>query len=193
MKEIDALMEKALKFKDSGLTDYEIAEELNISRETAVWLLNKKTKAKPEGDVKIGWRSVGIFPSRISFISDALADILLEEAENRELEIDTVVGVAVNGIPFASFVADKLGIEMAVFRPHHGKPGAFSSNFASVKDKNIVIIDDVVGTGSTIKGTIKTLKSQKGKPVLCLAVINKRSQDDIEGVPLRALIRARVI
>jgi len=34
MKEIDFLIEKALKYKESGLTDHEIAEELNVSRET---------------------------------------------------------------------------------------------------------------------------------------------------------------
>jgi len=37
------------------------------------------------------------------------------------------------------------------------------------------------------------MKTEKGKPILCLAVLNKRAQNDIAGVPLRALIRARVI
>ena len=41
MKETDSLIKKALKFKESGLTDYEIAEELNVSKETAVWLLTR--------------------------------------------------------------------------------------------------------------------------------------------------------
>ena len=59
MKEIEALIKKALKYKESGFTDYEIAEELNVSKETAIWLLNKGKKKKPEGDVKIGWRSIG--------------------------------------------------------------------------------------------------------------------------------------
>ena len=59
-------------------------------------------------------------------------------------KVDTVVGIAINGIPYASFIADKLGLEMAVFRPHHEKSGTFSSNYASVKGKNVVFIDDVV-------------------------------------------------
>ena len=46
MKEIEILINKALKYKDSGFTDYEIAEELNVSKETAVWLLNKAKGAK---------------------------------------------------------------------------------------------------------------------------------------------------
>jgi len=189
MKEIEALINKAIKYKESGLTEHEIADELNVSRETAVWLLSKGKEKKPIGDVKIGWRSIGVYPSRIGFISDALCDIILEECE----EIDTVVGIALNGIPYASFIADKLGYEMAIFRPHYKKTGAFSSNYATVKDKKIVIVDDVVGTGVTFRSALKAVKNEKGKPVLCIAVLNKRTQNSIDGVNLRALIRARVI
>ena len=189
MKEIEALKKKALKYKESGLTEHEIADELNVSKETAVLLLSKKKEKKPSGDLKIGWRSIGVYPSRIGFISDALCDIILEECE----DVETVVGIAVNGIPYASFVADKLGLEMAIFRPHYQKSGVFSSNYASVKGKKVVILDDVVGTGITFKGAIKAIKAEKGKPVLCLAMLNKRAQNSIDNVPLRALIRARVI
>jgi orotate phosphoribosyltransferase len=162
---------------------------LNVSKETTEWLLSKRKEKKPIGDVKIGWRSVGVYPSRIGFISDALSDIILEECEN----VDTIVGIALNGIPFATYIADKLGLEMSVFRPHHQKSGAFSSNYANVKDKCVVLVDDVVGTGITFKSAIKATKSEKGKPVLCLSVLNKRAQNSIDGIPLRALIRARVL
>jgi orotate phosphoribosyltransferase len=191
MKEIEALIKKALKYKESGFTEYEIAKELNVSKETAHWLLNKGKEKKPAGDVKIGWRSLGVFPQRIGFIADALSDVLLEENEKRELEVDTIAGIAINGIPFATLVAENLGVELAVFRPHHEKPGAFSSNFASVKDKQVVIIDDVVGTGQTMKLALKATKHEKGTPVLCLSLLNKQAVNDIDGVPLRSLIRAR--
>jgi orotate phosphoribosyltransferase len=193
MKEIDTLIKKALKLKENGLTDHEIADDLNVSKETAVWLLNKGQDKKPEGDVKIGWTSVGVYPTRMSFISDALCDVLLEEMEKNDLEIDTVVGIALNGIPYATFMAEKLGLELAVFRPHYEKSGLFSSNFATIKDKNVVLVDDMVGTGDTFRKAIKSTKEEKGTPQLCLAILNKRAQDDISKVPLRALIRARVI
>jgi len=189
MKEIEALKKKAMKYKESGLTEHEIADELNVSKETVVWLLSKKKEKKPSGDLKIGWRSIGVYPSRIGFISDALCDIILEEYE----DVETVVGIAVNGIPYASFVADKLGLEMTIFRPQSQKSGVFSSNYASVKNKKVVIIDDVVGTGDTFKSAIKAIKAEKGKPILCLAMLNKRAQNSVDGIPLRALIRARVI
>ena len=71
--------------------------------------------------------------------------------------------------------------------------GSFSSNYADIKDKNVIIVDDVVGTGDTFMSAIKTIKAEKGNPSLCLAVLNKKKKNDIEGIPLRALIRARVI
>ena len=55
------------------------------------------------------------------------------------------------------------------------------------------MIDDVVGTGITFKSAIKATAAEKGKPVLCLALLNKRAQNSIDSVPLRALIRARVL
>ncbi len=193
MKEIDALISKALKYKENGLTDHEIAEDLNVSKETAIWLLNKGKEKKPEGDLKVGWRSIGVYPSRMSSISDALCDVLLEEIDKNDFDISTVVGIAINGIPFATLVAEKLDLELAVFRPHHEKEGWFSSNYANVKDKQVVIIDDVVGTGDTFKNAIKATKSEKGSPVLCIAILNKRARNDIQGIPIRALIRSRVI
>jgi orotate phosphoribosyltransferase len=193
MKEIESLKKRALKYKESGLTGYEIAEELNVSKDTAAWLLSKGKEKKPVGDVKIGWRSVGIYPCRIRFISDAISDIILEESEKKDLDIDTVVGIAINGIPFATYVADELGLELALFRPHHEKVGAFSSNYASVKEKNVVIVDDVVGSGETFKNAIKAIKAEKGKPVLCVCMVNKKAVNDVAGVPLRSLIRARAL
>ncbi len=189
MKEVEALILKAQKLKDGGLTEHEIADELNVSKDTALWLLGKGKEKKPSGDVKIGWRSIGVFPTRMSYISDALCDIVLEECE----EADTVVGIAINGIPYATFMADNLGLEMAVFRPHHIKGGAFSSNYASVKNKKVIFVDDVVGTGNTFKRAIKAAKDEKAKPALCISILNKTAMNKIDNVPLRALIRARLI
>jgi len=189
MKEVEALIERAIKFKESGLTSLEIADELNVSKETADWLLSKGKEKKPTGDLKIGWRSVGVYPSRINYISDALCDIVLEECE----DADTIVGIAINGIPFATYVAEKLGLELAIFRPHHEKSGAFSSNYAGIKDKKVIVVDDVIGTGDTFRQAIKAIKSNKGKPILLVAAVNKSPKNSIDNIPLRALVRARVI
>lgn len=191
--EIEALREKARKLKDNGLTVYEIAAEMNIAEETVQWLLGKEEKERKGKDVKIGWRSIGVYPYRIGLVASSMADIILEEAENRDLDVDTIVGIAINGIPYATLIAEELGLELAIFRPHTEKVGVFSSNYASVRDKSVVIVDDVIGSGKTMRKAITATKKEGGKPVLCITLVNKRAQNDVDGVPLRALIRTRVI
>ena len=92
MKETEALITKALKYKESGLTEYEIGEELNVSKETAAWLLNKRKEKKPEGDVKIGWRSIGVYPERIASLSEILTDIIMEEADRYGIPHEKLIG-----------------------------------------------------------------------------------------------------
>ena len=40
---------------------------------------------------------------------------------------------------------------------------------------------------------IEFIRKNKGNPVLAMVLINKKADDEIEGVPLRALIRARPV
>jgi orotate phosphoribosyltransferase len=197
MKSIDALVKKAGEYKEKGLSDKEIGDELHLSPETVTWLLSRGVKSgSPPVDVKIGWRSVGVSGNRIGFIAAAITDIILEESEKSGAEPDAILGIGINGIPYATLISEDMGKEFIVYRPSQERPrggGAFSSNYASPEGKKIVIVDDVVSTGETIKGAINDIQEAGGTAVLTCVVVNKTGQDDIQGVPLRALIRARAI
>jgi len=200
MKGIDSIAKRALELKQSGMNDKEIARELHLSENTIVWLLTKGVKSptapvEAPQDVKISWKSVGVFGSRISMMSSLLADILLEEAESGEYEVQTAVGLAINGIPLATFISDELDIEFAVYRPPQKKvmTGALSSNYAGIKGKNIVIVDDVIGTGETMAKTIEDLKNMGANPKLILVIVNKTHLMNIEGVPIRSVVRASTL
>ncbi len=197
MKSIDALVKKAGEFKEKGLSDKEIGDELHLSSETVTWLLSRGMKGgAPPVDVKIGWRSVGVFGNRIGFLAAAITDIILEEAEKSGAEPDAILGIGINGIPYATLISEDMGKELIVYRPsqeRHRGGGAFSSNYASAEGKKVVIVDDVLSTGETIKGAINDIQAAGGTAVLTCVVVNKTGQDDIQGVPLRALIRARAI
>ncbi len=200
MKGIESIAKRAMELKKSGMNDKEIARELHLSENTIVWLLTKGVKSQtaptdtPQ-DVKIGWKSVGVFGGRISMMASILADILLEEAENGEYEIQTAVGLAINGIPLATHISNELDIEFAVYRPPQKKEmvGALSSNYAGVKGKNIVVVDDVIGTGETMIKTIEDLKSMGASPKLILIIVNKTQMRDIDGVPIRSVVRASTL
>ncbi len=197
MKSIDAIAKKALDYKEKGLSEKEIADELHLSTETVTWLITRGVKGgQPPKDVKIGWRSLGVYGNRIGFVGAAMTDIILEELEKRSLDADGVVGIAINGIPLATVISEELGKELVIYRPsqeRHGKGGAFSSNYASVEGKKVVLVDDVVSTGETLKQALADVHEAGGTPVLSVVLVNKTGHDDLDGTPLRALIRARAI
>lgn len=195
MKDVNSIAKRALEYKEKGLSEKEIADELHLSPETVTWLLTRGIKGgEPPKDVKIGWRSVGVYGNRIGFMAAAMADIALEEMEKRQIDADSVLGIAINGIPLAALISEELGKEIVIYRPsqeRHGKGGAFSSNYASPQGKKILIVDDVVSTGDTIKAAISDLHDAGGTAVLVVVLVNKTAHDELASVPLRALIRAR--
>jgi len=197
MKDVNAIAKKALEYKEKGLSEKEIADELHLSGETVTWLLTRGVKGgEPPKDVKIGWRSVGVYGNRIGFMAAAMTDLILEEMEKQSLEPDSILGIALNGIPFATLISEDMGKEMIIYRPsqeRHGKGGAFSSNTANPQGKKVVLIDDVVSTGDTLKGAITDVQDIGGTPVLIVVLVNKTAHDDLLGVPMRALVRARAI
>ncbi|HIH36950.1 MAG TPA: orotate phosphoribosyltransferase-like protein [Methanocellales archaeon] len=190
---IDELVKKAMELRNKGLRPGEIADELNVSSETVTWLLTRPTKEAPK-DIFVDWSKIGSSSQRMSYIASALTDMVLESLDNG-LDIDVVVGVALSGIPFASLVADELGVELAVFLPskhraeREGVKGTFSRNFAQVKGRKCIIIDDVITTGSTMKETVEVLEELGSKPLAMSVMIDKKGLDSIAGVPLYSLIK----
>lgn len=195
MKSIEDLADIARQLKKKGMNDKDIATEMHLSLNTVIWLLSGESKVeRVPADVKVGWRSIGITSNRIYNIAEIMADIIEEETHRMEKEIDVIVGVTINGIPYATFISDILGTELAIYRSLTLKgEGTFSSNYAHISGKNVVIIDDVVSTGETISKTVSAVKKEKGNPILVVVMANKTTKDEINGVPLRALIRARLI
>lgn len=192
--DVKELAANAKVLRKKGLGIREIADELHLSVDTVNYLIEYGAEGLPPSDVKIGWRSVGVSGYRVGLLSELLADIALEELSKRDQDADVVLGISINGIPFATMLSEILGLDVGVYRPHAESEsgGAFSSNFASVEGgKKVVLIDDVLSTGATIKSAITDIKEAGGVPVLVLVIVNKSSLNEIDGVPLRGLIRAR--
>lgn len=195
MVDVKDLAKKAREYKERGLNEREIGDELHVSIDTVRYLLEEGMDGTlPPSDIKIGWRSLGVFGSRIAMMSEILSDLIVEEMEKRDQDVDVVLGIAVNGVSFATYISDMLDSELAIYKPpvERGKiGGSISGNYASVEGKKVVIIDDVMSTGATAQEAIKDVRAAGGDPILMVVIVNKSSQNEVDGVPLRGIIRAR--
>ena len=197
----EKLIQKAQELRQHGFTTGEIADELNVSMDTARWLtLQKATEEKVEApvDFAINWKSLGGNSVRLRYVSGALSDMALSHGE-----ADVILGIAVSGVPFATMMADFLddesenGTSLAVFHPNkHRKgndttddEGTISTNFGSVEGKKVIIVDDVITSGKTAKEVIHTVKDQGGEPLCVTVLIDKAGLSEIEDVPVESLIK----
>jgi len=189
---VDELRAKVQHYRSNGLNTQQIADELSLSQTTIQWLSTEKysnnvvSEDRPT-DVQVGWRSVAVKASRIEAISYIFADIIEEEIGD---EVDTIVGISINGIPFAQAIAGQLDLDLAVSRSISEEEGAHISEiFANVSGKMVVVVDDVVSSGTTLKKTINNLRNAGADVRLCLVLANKSEVNALEGVPLRGLVR----
>lgn len=185
---VDELRDTVQGLREKGLNNRQIADELSISTSTVEWLQGTSApEAKPE-DVRIGWRTIGVKPNRIDAIGMIMADICDEHLGD---DFTTVVGISINGIMFAQSVSDQLGREVSIFRVgDDGESGALSNKYGQVGGKRVVIVDDLLNSGDTMRQAIEALHSAGAEVVLCLVLVNKTTKDEIAGIPLRGLIRA---
>ena len=187
---IEELRITAANLRKDGLNSQQIADELSLSQDTISWLLaGSKSDDRPT-DVRIGWRTIGVKPNRIAAVGTIMADVADEELgfEN----IDTAVGISINGITFAHEVARNLECEFTVYRTTDGGDGSgsLSNKYGQVAGKKIIIIDDVLSTGKTMSKTINSIRGAGGEVGLVIVLVNKTMRNEIEGVPLRGVIRA---
>ncbi|MBM4241647.1 MAG: orotate phosphoribosyltransferase-like protein, partial [Euryarchaeota archaeon] len=115
----EELIRKAYELRSRGFTTGEIADELNVSKDTARWLIlqvtGKKLETKAQKtpiDFAINWESLGGSSTRMKHVSAAMADMASKYGEG-----EVIVGITVSGIPFATMMADILNVDIAVFHP----------------------------------------------------------------------------
>ena len=187
---IEELKSLASNLMKEGLNTQQIADELSLSQDTITWLLSGTGDSDRPTDVRIGWRTLGVRPQRIAAVGSIMADVADEEIgfEN----IDTVVGVSINGIAFAYEVARGLESDMTVFRTtDEGEgSGSLSNKYGQVAGKRVVIIDDVLSSGKTMSKTIESIRTAGGEVALAIVLVNKTTRNEIDDVPLRGLVRA---
>jgi len=185
---VDELREKVEEYRVKGLNTQQIADELSLSQTTIHWLSTSDfvVEDKPS-DIRVGWRSIAVKAERIEATSYIFSDIIQEMIGD---EVDTIVGISINGIAFSQAIGEQPNLEIAVSRSiSEDGEGHISEVYASVEGKRVVIIDDVLSSGTTMKKTIANLEAAGADVKLCLVLANKTNADEISGIALRSLIR----
>ena len=187
---IEELKVLASNLRKEGLNTQQIADELSLSQDTITWLLSDTGEDDRPSDVRIGWRTLGVRPQRLAAVGSIMADVADEEIGYDD--IDTVVGISINGIAFAYEVARVLESDMTVFRTtdEGSGSGSLSNKYGQVAGKRVVIIDDVLSSGVTMSKTIQSIREVGGNVVLAIVLVNKTTRNEIDDVPLRGLVRA---
>ena len=135
----------------------------------------------------MGWRSIAVKSGRIEAISYVFCDIMEEEIGD---EVDTIVGISINGIAFAQAIGGQMDLDIAISRSiSDDGEGHISEVFADVEGKRCVVVDDVLSGGTTMSKTVSNLRAAGADVKLCMVLANKSHRNHIEGVPLRGLVR----
>tara|TARA_B100002051_G_scaffold148144_1_gene140261 strand:+ start:70 stop:654 length:585 start_codon:yes stop_codon:yes gene_type:complete len=185
---VDDLRTTVEEYRSKGLNTQQIADEMSLSQTTIKWLSSGGVGSddRPE-DIRVGWRSIAVKSGRIEAISYVFCDIMEEEIGD---EVDTIVGISINGIAFAQAIGGQMDLDIAISRSISDDGGGHISEvFADVEGKKCVVVDDVLSGGTTMSKTVSNLRAAGADVKLCMVLANKSHRNEIEGVPLRGLVR----
>ncbi len=206
MKNVDDLIASAGQLAERGLSRGEIADELNVSRETASWLVERSDTGRtvptePDDggetggpdDIHVDWSTIGRDSARLGHVAEAMSDLLSKQGD----AVDLTVGIEKAGAPLATSVAYGIDTDLATYTPAKHQwddgdiddlGGSFSRNFATIRGRDCYVVDDTITSGTTMRETVEAVRSEGGNPVACCVVVDKQGVESIDGVPVYSLI-----
>jgi orotate phosphoribosyltransferase len=111
----------------------------------------------------------------------------------RDQKIEVVAAPTTGGIILAFETAQQLGVR-GIFAEKTGeKERAFKRGFNIKPDERVLIVDDIMTTGGSIRQTIDAVKKLGGN-IIGVGVMVDRSTQEIDfGVPLFSCLRAEAV
>ena len=119
-----------------------------------------------------------------------LADLFSQKIIQSEIEFEVIFGPAYKGIPLAAAVATKLSQQLSKpisvcfdrkEKKDHGEGGVL---VGSVKDKKVLIIDDVLTAGTALKSSINLIKEAEGVVSAVIVALDRQEIEDDQQVSI---------
>jgi hypoxanthine phosphoribosyltransferase len=90
---------------------------------------------------------------------------LTEKVRSSRKKFDLIVGIARGGIPVAMVIADQLGVKIDIINvksytgiAKRGKPRIISTLTENVRNKRVLVVDDLIDEGDTMDTVIDYLR-----------------------------------
>ena len=155
-----------------------------LKNETLFFELALKSDALLLGDfiLKSGKKSpyffnVGSFFNQ-GFLAE-LSNLYTEEIISSKLEFDVVFGPAYKGIPLAAVISASLSTKISKPIPFafnrkeakvHGEGGSI---VGELKDKKVLVVDDVLTAGTALKQSLEIISQEGGSAIGCLVALDR--------------------
>ena len=110
---------------------------------------------------------------------EGLAALYSEIILNSEFEFDVIFGPAYKGIPLAAAVSTSLSmktsrpIPFAFDRKEEKSHGEGGNIVGEVKDKKVLILDDVLTAGTALKQSMEIISNAGGKITGCMVALDR--------------------
>ncbi len=112
---------------------------------------------------------------------EVIVKYFLELIEEKGLEFDVVAGTATAGIPWAAFLAQKLGKPMVYVKKkakEYGKQKAIEGDFQS--GQRALLVEDLVSTGKSSLAAVDSIRQAGGVVEDCLAIFTYEMQKAVD-------------
>ena len=123
---------------------------------------------------------------RISSVS-AIANYI----KKKNIKNTFFIGPDIESNQWAKGVADLLGEKSAILRKKRHSSRKVRVKFnrkVDLKDKNVIIIDDIISSGGTMLETIKEVKKLKPKKIYCIAIHGIFSENSLKKLKKQAVV-----
>lgn len=134
--------------------------------------------------LRSGQRSTEYFDKyRFEALPHILKQVAKESVSHIEDHHDALAGLETGGIPLATALSLESGKSVCFVRKEAKTYGTcqFAEGF-DIKDKNLLVIEDVVTTGGQLKQSIKDLRESGAQITTALCVIMRGPKEEIKKV-----------
>ena len=122
---------------------------------------------------------------------EQIVDFFVDMIEKNKLDAEVIAGTATAAIPWAAFVAQKLGKPMVYVKKKAKGHGTMKLVEGSLqKGQKVILIEDLISTGGSSLAAIEAIQKAGGEIDTCLAIFSyqmKKAEQNFKEKKLKAI------